>query len=73
MPGLPPANLCPACFPLISRVAHAAPQASHVTYNDVRAPENPCFFCDICFGPLHYTAEGVRRHHFEHYEYRHEE
>jgi snRNA-activating protein complex subunit 3 len=29
-----------------------------VTINDKLAPENPCFFCENCYGPLHYDDQG---------------
>ncbi|XP_043917292.1 snRNA-activating protein complex subunit 3 [Protopterus annectens] len=32
--------------------------ARWVTNNDHLAPEDPCFFCDVCFRLLHYDTEG---------------
>ncbi|NXX96939.1 SNPC3 protein, partial [Centropus bengalensis] len=32
--------------------------ARWVTNRDRLAPEDPCFFCDVCFRMLHYDAEG---------------
>ncbi|PRP87976.1 hypothetical protein PROFUN_02713 [Planoprotostelium fungivorum] len=33
--------------------------AKVITINDRLAPENPCYFCDNCFGPLHYDDTGM--------------
>jgi snRNA-activating protein complex subunit 3 len=30
-----------------------------VTISDKLAPENPCFFCDQCYRPFHYSEEGA--------------
>ena len=32
--------------------------AKWVTYNDKLSIENPCFYCDHCYHPFHYSAEG---------------
>jgi snRNA-activating protein complex subunit 3 len=32
--------------------------AKYVTYGDRLAPENPCFYCERCYRPLHFTSDG---------------
>jgi len=32
--------------------------AKFVTYGDRLSQENPCFYCDYCYRPLHYSFEG---------------
>ncbi|OCU01013.1 snRNA-activating protein complex subunit 3 [Xenopus laevis] len=32
--------------------------ARWVTVNDSLAPDDPCFFCDVCFKMLHYDTDG---------------
>ncbi|XP_041436039.1 snRNA-activating protein complex subunit 3 isoform X2 [Xenopus laevis] len=32
--------------------------ARWVTVNDEHAPDDPCFFCDVCFKMLHYDTDG---------------
>lgn len=29
-----------------------------MTFGDKNAPENPCFWCDSCYRPFHYSEEG---------------
>ncbi|NXU48041.1 SNPC3 protein, partial [Turnix velox] len=43
--------------------------ARWVTNNDSLAPEDPCFFCDVCFRMLHYDAEGNKLGEFLAYAY----
>ncbi|KAF4025354.1 hypothetical protein G4228_017364 [Cervus hanglu yarkandensis] len=40
-----------------------------VTNNDSFAPQDPCFFCDVCFRMLHYDAEGNKLGEFLAYPY----
>ncbi|KAH0519948.1 snRNA-activating protein complex subunit 3 [Microtus ochrogaster] len=40
-----------------------------VTNNDTFAPEDPCFFCDVCFRMLHYDSEGNKLGEFLAYPY----
>ncbi|KAM9137743.1 snRNA-activating protein complex subunit 3 isoform 4-T9 [Pangshura tecta] len=40
-----------------------------VTNEDSLAPEDPCFFCDVCFRMLHYDAEGNKLGEFLAYPY----
>lgn len=40
-----------------------------VTNRDSLAPEDPCFFCDVCFRMLHYDAEGNKLGEFLAYPY----
>uniref|UniRef100_UPI00398F1055 snRNA-activating protein complex subunit 3 n=1 Tax=Pristiophorus japonicus TaxID=55135 RepID=UPI00398F1055 len=40
-----------------------------VTNNDRFAPEDPCFFCDVCFRMLHYDADGNKMGEFLAYPY----
>nr|XP_013811888.1 PREDICTED: snRNA-activating protein complex subunit 3 isoform X1 [Apteryx mantelli mantelli] len=40
-----------------------------VTNKDSLAPEDPCFFCDVCFRMLHYDAEGNKLGEFLAYPY----
>lgn len=40
-----------------------------VTNNDSFAPEDPCFFCDVCFRMLHYDTEGNKLGEFLAYPY----
>uniref|UniRef100_F7HWK5 snRNA-activating protein complex subunit 3 n=1 Tax=Callithrix jacchus TaxID=9483 RepID=F7HWK5_CALJA len=40
-----------------------------VTNNDSFAPEDPCFFCDVCFRMLHYDSEGNKLGEFLAYPY----
>jgi len=47
--------------------------AKYVTCNDPLSIENPCFFCELCYRPLHYTKEGhLIYKDFEVYPYVHE-
>jgi len=47
--------------------------AKYVTRGDPVAPENPCFFCDKCYGPLHYREDGTPLYtNIETYPYYHE-
>jgi len=47
--------------------------AKWVTIGDFRSPENPCYYCQYCYRPLHYTFEGnVLHQDFEVYPYYHE-
>ncbi|XP_072512138.1 snRNA-activating protein complex subunit 3 [Notamacropus eugenii] len=43
--------------------------ARWVTNNDCFAPEDPCFFCDVCFRMLHYDSEGNKLGEFLAYPY----
>ncbi|XP_023421810.1 snRNA-activating protein complex subunit 3 isoform X2 [Cavia porcellus] len=43
--------------------------ARWVTNNDSFAPEDPCFFCDVCFRMLHYDSEGNKLGEFLAYPY----
>ncbi|KAL9821698.1 snRNA-activating protein complex subunit 3 isoform 2-T2 [Geothlypis trichas] len=43
--------------------------ARWVTNRDSLAPEDPCFFCDVCFRMLHYDAEGNKLGEFLAYPY----
>ncbi|XP_018427263.1 PREDICTED: snRNA-activating protein complex subunit 3, partial [Nanorana parkeri] len=43
--------------------------AKWVTRNDSFAPDDPCFFCDVCFKMLHYDSEGNRLGDFVAYAY----
>lgn len=43
--------------------------ARWVTNNDTFAPEDPCFFCDVCFRMLHYDSEGNKLGEFLAYPY----
>ncbi|XP_074851026.1 snRNA-activating protein complex subunit 3 [Carettochelys insculpta] len=43
--------------------------ARWVTNEDSLAPEDPCFFCDVCFQMLHYDAEGNKLGEFLAYPY----
>lgn len=43
--------------------------ARWVTNRDTLAPEDPCFFCDVCFRMLHYDAEGNKLGEFLAYPY----
>ncbi|XP_067409214.1 snRNA-activating protein complex subunit 3 [Emydura macquarii macquarii] len=43
--------------------------ARWVTNEDSLAPEDPCFFCDVCFRMLHYDAEGNKLGEFLAYPY----
>jgi len=47
--------------------------AKYVTFSDKLSPENPCFFCDFCYRPFHYTPEGQLKYSdYEVYNYYHE-
>lgn len=47
--------------------------AKFVTFGDKLAPENPCFFCDKCYQPLHYSADNMLLYQgYEVYPYYHE-
>ncbi|XP_029461733.1 snRNA-activating protein complex subunit 3 isoform X3 [Rhinatrema bivittatum] len=43
--------------------------ARWVTNDDSLAPDDPCFFCDVCFKMLHYDAEGNKLGDFLAYPY----
>ncbi|XP_068090964.1 snRNA-activating protein complex subunit 3 isoform X2 [Hyperolius riggenbachi] len=43
--------------------------AKWVTNNDSFAPDDPCFFCDVCFKMLHYDNEGNKLGDFLAYAY----
>ncbi|KAM9587757.1 snRNA-activating protein complex subunit 3 isoform 3-T3 [Morphnus guianensis] len=43
--------------------------ARWVTNKDSLAPEDPCFFCDVCFRMLHYDVEGNKLGEFLAYPY----
>ncbi|XP_040819508.1 snRNA-activating protein complex subunit 3 isoform X2 [Ochotona curzoniae] len=43
--------------------------ARWVTNNDSFAPQDPCFFCDVCFRMLHYDSEGNKLGEFLAYPY----
>ncbi|NXO16940.1 SNPC3 protein, partial [Oriolus oriolus] len=43
--------------------------ARWVTNRDSLAPQDPCFFCDVCFRMLHYDAEGNKLGEFLAYPY----
>ncbi|KAG3287286.1 snRNA-activating protein complex subunit 3 [Ictidomys tridecemlineatus] len=43
--------------------------ARWVTNSDSFAPEDPCFFCDVCFRMLHYDSEGNKLGEFLAYPY----
>ncbi|KAM5193223.1 snRNA-activating protein complex subunit 3 isoform 1-T1 [Mantella aurantiaca] len=43
--------------------------AKWVTKNDSFAPDDPCFFCDVCFKMLHYDREGNKLGDFVAYAY----
>ncbi|XP_032809075.2 snRNA-activating protein complex subunit 3 [Petromyzon marinus] len=43
--------------------------AKWVTNNDELAPEDPCFFCDVCFRMLHYDESGGKVCDFEAFPY----
>ncbi|PIO31532.1 hypothetical protein AB205_0055050 [Aquarana catesbeiana] len=40
-----------------------------VTKSDSFAPDDPCFFCDVCFKMLHYDSEGNKLGDFLAYAY----
>ena len=45
----------------------------YVTYDDKLAPENPFFFCERCYQPIHYNAVGhLHYNDFRVYPYEHE-
>ena len=47
--------------------------AKFVTYGDKLSPENPCFYCDRCFKPLHYGPDGKALYDdYDVYQYFHE-
>jgi len=47
--------------------------AKFVTFGDKLSPENPCFYCDKCYQPLHYSADDLLLYQgFEVYPYYHE-
>mmetsp|Transcript_9731 Transcript_9731/g.36195 ORF Transcript_9731/g.36195 Transcript_9731/m.36195 type:complete len:537 (+) Transcript_9731:189-1799(+) len=49
--------------------------AEWVTYNDVRSPTDPTFYCEECFRQFHYDEDGNLRttdYNFEAYRYNHE-
>jgi len=47
--------------------------AKYVTFGDRMAQDNPCFFCELCYRPLHYSYEGQLLHEdYEVFPYYHE-
>ncbi|KAJ4456011.1 putative snRNA transcription factor [Paratrimastix pyriformis] len=47
--------------------------ARYVTYRDRLAPEEPFFYCERCYGPLHYDSQGKLLYNdFEVFRYFHE-
>lgn len=47
--------------------------ARWVTIDDKLAPENPCFFCEQCYKPLHYKQDGTLLYNdFKVFRYHHE-
>jgi len=47
--------------------------ARKVTHGDHLAPDDPCFFCEICYRQLHYSEKGdLLYDDFEQYDYYHE-
>jgi len=48
-------------------------QAKFVTYGDVLANENPFFYCEECYRPMHYSKEGHLLYDYQVYPYFHEE
>ncbi|KAL3866364.1 hypothetical protein ACJMK2_043669 [Sinanodonta woodiana] len=53
-------NVCKVCM---------TRTAKWVVYDSEYAPENPCFFCDQCFRPLHYDINGIKKGEFKAYKY----
>ncbi|CAA3029379.1 Hypothetical predicted protein [Olea europaea subsp. europaea] len=47
-------------------------RAEKVTVDDKWAPENPCYFCDICYYMLHYENGSLLYSDFSVYDYHHE-
>ncbi|KAH3837012.1 snRNA-activating protein complex subunit 3-like [Dreissena polymorpha] len=43
--------------------------ARWITYGSEFAPENPCFFCDVCFRALHYDENNKKVSRFEAYRF----
>ncbi|XP_045216380.2 snRNA-activating protein complex subunit 3-like [Mercenaria mercenaria] len=43
--------------------------ARWITYNSQFTPENPCFFCDLCFRCLNYDSNNKKIGNFEAYRY----
>lgn len=47
--------------------------ARWVTRGDRMGPENPCFYCDQCYKPLHYKVDGTLQYtDFQVFPYYHE-
>lgn len=46
--------------------------AEKVTVDDKWAPENPCYFCDLCYYMLHYVNGSLLYNDFSVYDYVHE-
>ncbi|KAM7505800.1 hypothetical protein LguiB_004704 [Lonicera macranthoides] len=47
-------------------------RAEKVTVDDKWAPENPFYFCDLCYYMLHYANKSVLYEEFSVYDYHHE-
>ncbi|KAM7489632.1 hypothetical protein LguiB_027116 [Lonicera macranthoides] len=47
-------------------------RAEKVTVDDKWAPENPCYFCDLCYYMLHYANKSLLYEEFSVYDYHHE-
>ena len=44
-----------------------------VTYDDIHAPENPCFWCNSCYQKVHYDEAGKLLYDsFKQFQYLHE-
>ena len=44
-----------------------------VTYDDIHAPENPCFWCKSCYQKVHYDEAGKLLYDsFKQFQYLHE-
>nr|GEZ06422.1 hypothetical protein [Tanacetum cinerariifolium] len=47
-------------------------KAVKVTTDDKRAPENPCYFCDVCYYMLHYKDDQLLYEEFNVFDYIHD-
>lgn len=47
-------------------------RAEKMTVDDKWAPENPCYFCDLCYYMLHYVNGSLLYNEFSVYDYHHE-
>jgi len=46
--------------------------ATRLTYGDELSPQNPCFFCERCYRPFHYSFEGNLLRPYQVFDYHHE-